>query len=908
MNVPFHLRKRPNAEPATALLLLSHQTAEVLAVCARLGGRQRPAIHAVADGFLLLLHDPIQEAVPRAVRLRSLCPNLLVPVDADLVPALHDDEARSLVRDRGLVFLSGRVLAFAPNTPLALSSLLAAGPVQRAAAQPFPQPPQLAERIESIILDLPQPPAEEVLDAGAGDIGTEDPRPEGAGTIDNIAGAVQAGAGKGLMGLGKLFGLKGLARLGARMVAGAVARVPRLSESILGRQEAALRELLRLFQAGELDKALRRALPLGGSGERGGVAATDAHLPVHNLAYSLGNLLGRGGPASVWFGGHDVQRDLAQEYRKAADDAARRGDYRRAAFIYGKLLQDYRRAAEVLFQGGLYQDAAVLFLNKLDDRAAAARAFELAGETDRAVQLYRQLGDHAMAGDVFRRAGEEEKALLEYVSAAELLVRKGDYLAAADLMKNRALRPDLAQTHLELGWSQRPLGNSVACAVQLAPLHADRRDGSALTTLMADARMLFDAQQGSEVPAAKFYNNVAVLADGPGLAGVRDELRDQALLGLAVKVRQRLATEARPGDIVSRLLASTWPAGVVSDAQFAVNAHFKQPRRAPQPRQLTRLSLGTGTVTAACAAMLSGDVFVGFETGEIVGFCPRDGARMRLTPGDGVPVSTLSTSTDGQVLVARKSRFDLSAWASFITVQVRKLGCWELVVPRQESVGPGGLALGVIQNASGWLWCAWDGAGIIAGRGLQPAVRLLTWALDVKEQAQVAVLLPAPSQGAAALLCFAGPTAWLHPLEAQPEMVTVTGLGGPVQAPKGSSIWNPPVSLLRVGDDLELVIMNTDGALYWYRLHINGWQLERRAALSAAPEGGYRAATLIRSGLVAAVSRTQIDWLRAGERLQQLGETPADLSQAVACFASWPTGELLVVCANGELVRVPLPA
>jgi tetratricopeptide (TPR) repeat protein len=924
MNVPFQLRKRVGAEPATALLLLHRGTdvprspgEEVLAVCARLGGARRAIIHAVADGFLLLPQNPVTAVVPRTIRLRSLCPNLFVPADADLVPALHDDEARGLVRDRGLVFLpGGRVLAFAPNEPLPLRSLIAPGAVQRPAAQPFPQPRQLAERIETILLDLPLPPPEEMLDAGAEDIGSEDPRPEGAGMLDTIAGTVQSAAGKGLMGLGNLFGLKGLAKLGAGMVASAVTRVPRLTESILGQQEAALRELLRLFQSGELDKALRRALPLGGPGGRGGVAATDSRLPVHNLAYSLGNLLGRGGPASIWFGGHDVQRDLAIEYRKAADAAVRRGDYRRAAFIYGRLLQDYRRAADVLFQGGLYQDAALLYLKKVDDRAAAARAFELAGETDHAVQLYRQLGDHAMAGDVLRRAGEEEKAFAEYTIAADKLVDRHDFLAAADLMKMRALRPDIAQKYLERGWSRRPTGNSLACAVRLAQLHADRQDAVALTRLVADARPVFDVLQGAETTAAQFYNSVAVLAGGPGLAGVRDELRDSALLGLAVKVRQRLVTEARPGDIVSRLLASTWPAAVVSDAQFAVNAHFKQPKREPQPRQLGRVSLGTGSVTAACGAMLSGDVFVGFENGEIVGFCPRDGARMRVAAGDGVPVRALSTSLDGQVLVANQQRHDPNSGAvaySFITCHVRKLGSWELGVPSQESWDALGLAQGVARDVSGWTWCAWDSEGLIFGKGLFPQPLPLEGKLAEDWWPNAALLLPARSQGVASLLCFRASLAWVQPL--QHDLTgyssTVTNIGWTPQPHPESTLWHLPISWLRAGDNLEVAGLNVDGSLKWTKLHINGWHLENVASFSSKlVDDGYRAATIIGRGLLAAVAQTRIHWFRTGtaSRMEKTGETPADLTHAVACFASLSTGELLVVCSDGELVRVPLPS
>src|SRR5208282_1390653 len=101
------------------------------------------------------------------------------------------------------------------------------------------------------------------------------------------------------------------------------------------------------------------------------------------------------------------------------------------------------------------------YLTQLDDRRQAARAFEAAGEIDRAVQLYRQLGEHAMAGDALQRAGEEEAALVEYRIAAEGFAGAGNYLGAGDLMLTRAGRPDLAVEYFEEGWRRRPETNAV---------------------------------------------------------------------------------------------------------------------------------------------------------------------------------------------------------------------------------------------------------------------------------------------------------------------------------------------------------------------------------------------------------------------------------------------------------------
>jgi tetratricopeptide (TPR) repeat protein len=315
--------------------------------------------------------------------------------------------------------------------------------------------------------------------------------------------------------------------------------------------------------------------------------ADDARLPTHDLSYRLGDLLG-GGPASVWLNVNDVRAELEAEYRKAAEAALRRGDHRRAAFIYGKLLQDYRLAADVLARGGLHHDAAVLYLEKVGDVAAAARAFEAAGEVDRALRLYRERGQHVEAGDLLRRAGEDELALEEYRLAADRWVAEGNHLAAGELFLNRAGRPDLAEELFAAGWSRRPAGSALACLLHLAPLLAQRAGPEGLLRLVAEADDFF-AAPGHDGQAGQFYNELARLAGRPHLAALRDDLRDRALGGLAGKLRQRAAEGGGPGNVVSMLLGQSglWAPALVRDAEVALRAAKRpgQPPAAHTPRR-----------------------------------------------------------------------------------------------------------------------------------------------------------------------------------------------------------------------------------------------------------------------------------------------------------------------------------
>ena len=924
MKVPFRLHRLPAAEPASALLLPGHDVTALLALCARLGAM--PAVYPVAAGFLLKLPAPSRDAFPGAVRLRALADNLFVPADADLVPALRDDEAAGLVRPRGLVFLpGGRALAFAPDAPLPPAALLTAHNVRRQAWQSLPDRPALADRLHEVLLERPGESADAALDPGDEALGSEEPRPEDASPGAKLLGGARFAAGRGLIGLGRALGLKKLAEWGAGLVGSAVAGVPRLSESVLGRQEAALRALLREFREGNLERALRRALPLGGAGDRGGAPARGARLPVHGTRYSLADLLGAGGgPAGVWLGGYDGQQELAKEYRKAAEAALRAGDYRRAAFIYGKLLRDYRSAAQALMQGGLHHDAAVLYLEKLGDTLAAARAFDAAGEVDRAVRLYRQRGDHLLAAALLRRVGEEEAALVEYRAAADkLLLSPPGYLAAGELMLHQAGRVDLAAAYFAHGWALRPEGNAVPCALQLADLHAQGQTPDRLLALLGAAEAFFHPP-GNDQAAAQFYNHLARLAERKTLDAVRDDLRDRCLLGLAGKLRQNVEQEARAGDLSSALLgrAGAWAPAVVSDAQFAVQAALKRPRPARQPeRRVHSLRIAHGPITAACFAPLTGAVFVGCAGGEVACFRPVSGrstllAGLGTLPAGARPgrVASLATDAEGQFLAvlqwggSESGRF-LSAYLAggagedfSLLTETRPVeaarDCWLAPLAAQDSEDVVGL---------------WTGGRLDLLRApfLSPA---LPWVPAADADPATGLVLRWPPQVPRSrwrflVLLLGQDLLWWTP--PQSDRLETLGLGWTPARPPGPLFERPPVAWLRPDPEhLELAGRRADGSACWSRLHFgaDGRPVVRTAGVSR--KEAYQAVTLVRPGLVAAVGPDRVDWLRGGSGgFATYRRTPAVVghSVAVACFPSAETRELLVVRRDGILVRVPVP-
>jgi hypothetical protein len=911
MKVAFCLRRLAEPVTATALLLLSQRAEEVVRLCADFGGEALPEIYPIVDGLLVKFerNGPGPSCGPLAgiILLRAVAENLYVPADAELVPPLLEDEATALGRQRGLVFLPGeRVLEFNPRDPLPGSALLALPNLLRESWSPLPDPPPLADRLAEITLEQPEPPSEVILEMGGEGIGTDDPRPEESGAPAQVLGNAAYGLGKALAWLGTQLHLRGLARAGANLMNSAMNLAPRLSESLLGRQEASLRDLLREFRQGNIERALRRALPLGDDTARGAVPAQNSRLPINNILYSLQELLGGDQRTpGIWFGRFDAYHELQKEYRKQAELAVRRGDYRRAAFIYGKLLRDFRSAAAALSQGGLHHDAAILYLARLHDAQAAAREFDAAGEIDRALALYRKHGDHAAAGDLLRRAGEDERALEEYRLAALKLAGNGQDYEAGELLLARAQRPDLAAVFYQGGWDHRPYGAPISCAIRLAQHHGQAEARPELVALVTEVEGYLGTQ-GSDTEVSEFFSEVARLANRPALATLRDDLRDRALMGLAARMRQR-APQARSGDLASALLASwEWDAAQVSDAAYAVKAVARRtPLEAPtrptvnvkKPGQaaLTWTALPTrgGVVRAVCQAPESGDLFVGFSTGEVFCFRPQRGEASRLHD-EPEPLCSLATDPPGNVLVSLTTN---EAGEGRLTTYSQGRATGSRQVDHVDSCT--WLAPLIQQDCLGLY--KYDSMHILDVFSLLPSHQGVVGNAD--EYMEAAVLLPCPGPSLNLLALRKGELAYYENLQAY--RTTTWSIDWSPLAEENSSLWHPVVSGLRMdAENLELAAVGKDGILFWAGVEISDGLLARVDSRSYAGGDAFFAAALVSPRLIVAVTRNTLQWLRrSGSGFRRVATQLHNLPTVVACFPYYRGNELLLVCNDGTVAR-----
>jgi hypothetical protein len=932
MQLAYRLDRRVEAAPATGLLLLSHEAADVVALYAGLEHDPPPRTFLIADGFLLLLETATAKPWPRTVKLRQLAEHLLVPVDAELSPQLHDDEAIGLTRDRGLVFLpGGRVLEYTPGSPLEMSTLLAASPVVRNDLSPLPPARRFAEHL-SIALDLPIGGPEDVVEPGGEGIGTEELKPEERGPFSTGGYRASMKMGQIVAKLGKALGLERMRQAGENIARRAAEAAPELAAGLYGAQGAALRELLKLFRSGDVEKALRRAIPKGDDPGYRGRGPGGANLPWHSLSYSLGNILGGGGggPVNLWMGHDEIVEQIFREYRRAAEDASNRGDFRRAAFIYGKLLSDWRAAADVLARGGLHRDAAILYRDRLQDHLCAAGQFEAAGEFDAALAIYEKRDCYELAGDLLLRLGEEEKAHVRYRKAAEEMMRTGrGALRAGEFMLAKTGRDDLAEIYFAAGWDMRKstttFGDVVPCGTHLARIFAKREKAEPFLNLLGEAESHFNAP-GNTVAAGQMFNEFASLSSRPQLEGWRDEVRDRCLLALAGKLREHAAAEERPGTIVSTLLGTSgvWDAPVVRDAAVALKASL---RPTTNTSELTGsiVSLGGGTITAARVAPHTGEVFAGFDDGSVV--CFRASANKLLHVGRcRGEVAALATTMGGDLVVAAcmvGDDFDgnevvLRAFHRAVGAEFKPAGQRSL-----EGSSPTGLAplIAAYYGDSFTLvrsGPALDDVSILRGADLLPARTGVheendDWPIDLPLPKEVPGVAGTPfvvlQKGGLRLCSF------VH--AGQSPVFAATTDAASVdwfpQRPPGTTLLKAPVTWHQHAPErLELAGLNDEGALYWLDLRLSKSGIAAEKVLATGCREGYRAVKLVRPGVMAGLTaHGRLIWLRAsGDRLAEWRPPQQLISPVppVAAFYCQPTQELLVLLNSGLLVRTPIPS
>lgn len=921
MELPLRLeRTLAFADQADAFLLPSTDTRALAVACSWLGGKVLPRIFPVGGGFLLIAPEPTARALPGSIKLHRRAGDFYIPLGARLAPALLPEEMVALTARQGLIVLPGdSILTFDPHNPLPVSEWLAVPTVDKGQWRAFPPRPERPQRLTTITRPVPPGAVAELLEAGAPEDthrlsdpgrGTgaglpEEARPPSGSFFRRAFASARLDLARMLAWLARQFNAPGLARAAGELARRAVESIPRLTERILGEQEAALREVLRQLQSGEIEKALKRAPAALADPEQPVRVAGNADLGHRDPRYSLKSLISGGSNASVWLGGGDVWSELAKEYRRLASEAASRGDFRRAAYLYGVLLRDLRAAANALVAGGIFRDAAIIFRDRLKDLPAAADAFERAGDHDEALRIYDQLSQFERAAELLRSLGEIERANEYFIRSAQAKAASGLWLEAGDQVRTRIGNLTIAMNLYRSGWEAK-VSCSVNCGERLLDMHLTSGDHAATRALLGEAEA---ALANQPLDAGRFFNYALGVSEGFLPEDERSDLQDRVRLLFAEHLRLSAETPAQANHHGTQLFgnASNWSPAVARDAIHAMRTRRSLSSR-PENRSYNEpLRIAREDVTAVAVARGSFDVIVATyaevvrwspASGQIAPVCELKHAGVASAIGadrQAKLIYVLSQTDTGTALDCfdsdRSGRFSragtlgmdephsngqcyLQDTASFVDgdyyvtlsapdVRITLRGGNLISVPERRFLDHGEPTHLLAEGAGGWRW-DWKGREV---RFLEPGQ---AWDMNSLQ------------------------SDWL-----------------PRQAMKGATVLRSSVDWLTPGPGhLELAGLDDNLALYWSAFDCSqrGSHLSRTAV--ARETANYVTVCLSAPGsLIAATADNEVHWLRRnGPNLERWAQTSVRVpARIVALLSPQLNAEVLAILKDGTAVRIRQP-
>jgi tetratricopeptide (TPR) repeat protein len=377
-----------------------------------------------------------------------------------LLEALLDDDASTYVWHP-----RAGLLRFGPTGVLRVSDLLAAPP-PRAERWDLAVPGiALSTKLTSLEPEFTLT-AQQVLEEGRGDIGTQrpdaalmppSPNEAASGPMAGLGRAVERGLAGGLLWLAQKLpqgagGAGGPERKDSwlnSLEEWAASKLRRISESLEAARNRELHRLMNLLQ-NDPDEGLKFALPMGG-GENRGVAPPSSTLGPRNVDFRLGNL-GGGGPTDTWDMPWEMQRKLVERYRELAAREIQLGRHRRAAYIFAELLNDVQTAANTLEDGRHYREAAAIYEDKLKRPLEAARCLRRGGLRTEAIAIFERLEEHETVGDLYAELERTDEANAAWRRAVAVKLKVDDVLGAAVLLERKLNDVDEAYARLTAAW------------------------------------------------------------------------------------------------------------------------------------------------------------------------------------------------------------------------------------------------------------------------------------------------------------------------------------------------------------------------------------------------------------------------------------------------------------------------
>ena len=219
--------------------------------------------------------------------------------------------------------------------------------------------------------------------------------------------------------------------------------------------------MLAMFERGDMEEALRHAIPLGNDLPGQIEPSLLPHSPRRDLAIRMQKMRSGG----TFMTGDSFHHFLEQTYRRAFERLDREGQVDRAAFVLAELLFNIEEAAAYLEKHGRLHQAAEFAEARGRDPAQAVRLWIKAGDVARAYQLALRRDAYAPAIRLLEAEGAADPRALAAaqhlrVTYAARLAESGDYLSAVTYVwpvpRARGLGAQWVQTGLASDSGQVP--------------------------------------------------------------------------------------------------------------------------------------------------------------------------------------------------------------------------------------------------------------------------------------------------------------------------------------------------------------------------------------------------------------------------------------------------------------------
>jgi len=203
---------------------------------------------------------------------------------------------------------------------------------------------------------------------------------------------------------------------------------------LFGRRQAAyVDRVVEMFEDGDIEAALRHAIPIRGAAGGEELPEPAMGLPEPREELRVTARVGHSGRSMSVTGAFSK---LEEHYRRAVRQLIHRGQIREAAFVLAELLDEGEAAVELLEDHDEHQLSAEIAEAKVLAPGLVVRQWFLAGDRERGVRVARRSGAFADAVMRLERDGRRGRRMARDLRQrwARTLAQAGSYSAAVDVV------------------------------------------------------------------------------------------------------------------------------------------------------------------------------------------------------------------------------------------------------------------------------------------------------------------------------------------------------------------------------------------------------------------------------------------------------------------------------------------